>query len=60
VARLAIGQPLSQPHPMLTVENALQPGRHRFRLVVTDNAGNESAPDEIVIIVRPAPPRHER
>ena len=60
MARLALGRPLSQAHPTLMVDNALPPGRHRFRLVVTDKAGNDSAPDEIVITVRPVPPRHER
>ena len=33
-------------------ENPLPVGRHRFRLVVTDEAGNVSAPDEVDVIVR--------
>jgi len=60
MALLVIGRPLAQAEPTLTVENALRPGRHRFRLVVTDKAGNDSAPDEIVVLVRPAPPQRER
>ena len=60
MALLVIGRPLAQSGPSLTIENALRPGRHLFRLVVTDKAGNDSAPDEIVVTVRPAPPARER
>lgn len=31
--------------------NTLKPGRHRFRLVVVDDSGNSSLPDEITVIV---------
>ena len=30
----------------------LKPGRHVFRLVVVDDDDNESAPDEVTVIVR--------
>lgn len=33
-------------------QNPLTPGRHVFRLVVEDDAGNQSAPNEAVVIVR--------
>src|SRR5215204_1917541 len=35
----------------LSPQNALSVGPHRFRLVVTDEAGNESEPAEVTIIV---------
>jgi len=35
----------------ITDANALKPGRHRFRLVVIDDSGNSSLPDEITVIV---------
>lgn len=35
----------------LTPNNALPLGRHTFRLVVVDDSGNVSAPDEVVVIV---------
>jgi hypothetical protein len=31
--------------------NPLKLGRHRFRLIVLDDAGNKSAPDEVEVIV---------
>lgn len=35
----------------ITPNNALNLGRHRFRLIVVDDSGNVSAPDEVVVIV---------
>ncbi|WP_341679308.1 hypothetical protein [Niveibacterium sp. SC-1] len=35
----------------LSVDRPLAIGRHRFRLVVVDDAGNASQPDEVVVIV---------
>ena len=32
-------------------EKPLPVGRHRFRLVVFDDAGNESKPDEVIVFV---------
>lgn len=31
--------------------NPLPPGRHRFRLVVEDDAGNQSEPSEVEVLV---------
>ena len=47
---------MEQAEPQLLVENKLKPGRYRFQLVVTDTAGLESDPAEMVVTVRePAP-----
>jgi len=35
----------------ITAAKPLPLGRHRFRLVVIDDSGNKSVPDEVVIIV---------
>ena len=35
----------------ITANNPLAVGRHRFRLVVVDDSGNTSAPDEADVIV---------
>lgn len=35
----------------LNPERPLALGRHRFRLIVVDDSGNKSAPDEVEIIV---------
>lgn len=45
--------------PHLLVENQFTPGRYRFQLVVTDDAGLESDPAELVVTVREIirPPR---
>lgn len=44
----------TEPKVEVTVDpnNPFPVGRLRFRLVVTDDAGNESAPDEVDVIVR--------
>lgn len=39
--------------PVVKVE-PLPPGRYRFELVVTDTAGNDSAPAQVEVIVEPA------
>ena len=50
-----LNQPISTQDPKVEVTvNRDQPlpiGKHRFRLVVIDQAGNESVPDEIEVIV---------
>lgn len=54
---LAAGTALRQRVPTVLVENRLEPGAWRFRLTVVDDAGNESAPAELVVqIVRPGTP----
>lgn len=35
----------------LSDERPLKLGRHRFRLIVVDDSGNKSVPDEVVVIV---------
>jgi hypothetical protein len=35
----------------VTPRNPLRPGRHRFRLIVVDDSGNESEPDEVEVVV---------
>lgn len=35
----------------ITPNNPLRVGRHTFRLVVTDDSGNVSQPDQVVVIV---------
>ncbi len=44
----------SEPKVEVTVrpDNPFPVGRLRFRLVVTDDAGNESTPDEVDVIIR--------
>lgn len=59
MAILVIGRPLSQTQPRLVIENQLKPGLHRFRLIVTDASGNESAADEVVVRVRASSQRRE-
>lgn len=47
--------PIETNDPKIEVTLAgapLKPGRHRFRLVVIDDSGNASAPDEVSVIVR--------
>ena len=55
MAVLTPGVPVASDSPLLEVEG-LAPGTHRFRLVVEDDAGNTSLPDEReVTVVRSAP-----
>lgn len=35
----------------VTAANPLKPGRHRFRLIVVDDSGNASEPDEVEVLV---------
>lgn len=53
---LAPGVAFRSRAPTLAVENTLEAGAWRFRLTVLDDAGNESAPAELVVQVR-APER---
>ena len=56
MATLELHQPFETTEPRLRVENILLPGRHRFRLIVVDDDGIESAPvDTLVTIVGPVP-----
>ena len=50
---LAFQKPVRTAEPQLLVENELEPGSYRFRLVVVDDSGNESAPNDLIVQVRP-------
>lgn len=50
---LAPNVPHSGADPRIVVENKLEPGKYRFRLVVLDEAKNASLPADIVVEVRP-------
>jgi hypothetical protein len=52
VAKFVRGVPQTTRVPGITVDAGLGPGIHRFRLVVVDNDGLQSAPDEALIEVR--------
>jgi len=59
MAAFTVGQSIVSTVPRITVDGDLEPGRHRFTLVVTDDAGNSSAVAEAVVLVfdrRPPPP----
>ena len=55
MAEFAVGQDIETDVP--TVEVTVNPqvplplGRHRFRLIVVDDSGNRSMPDEVDVIV---------
>ncbi len=55
MAEFIVNQDIKTEEPRIEVtitqDSPLKPGRHRFRLVVTDDAGNISIPDEIQVIV---------
>ncbi|TGX53696.1 hypothetical protein E5A73_12835 [Sphingomonas gei] len=48
---LSPGKTFSTSQPSVVVENALDPGRHVFELVVIDDSGNASAPVSLVVSV---------
>ena len=52
MATFVLNQPIVTAEPGIVVENQLKPGSYRFRLVVVDNDGNQSAPSERVVVVR--------
>lgn len=54
MATLTPLQPFVTGEPTVLVENRLPAGSFRFQLVCVDEAGNESAPAEIAVIVREA------
>ena len=51
MARFEINQPLVTQEPRILVDAGLRAGLHRFRLVVTDDQGLSSQPDEVVVQV---------
>ena len=55
MAEFRLHPPLTTQDPKVEVtvdrERPLAVGKHRFRLIVVDQAGNESVPDEIEVVV---------
>jgi hypothetical protein len=55
MAEFIVNQPVETETPTvevtLTPNNPLRLGRHRFRLIVVDDSGNRSQPDEVEVIV---------
>ena len=47
-------KPIVTDRPLITVDAGLPPGKYRFRLVVEDRQGRQSAPEEAVVEIRPA------
>lgn len=51
MARFEIGTAIVTSDPAIVVDAGLAPGRHLFQLVVEDEAGNPSQPDQVVVTV---------
>jgi hypothetical protein len=51
MARFAVGRPVKTPEPVVTVDGGLEPGAHRFQLVVTTVDGRVSKPDVVTVTV---------
>lgn len=55
MAEFRLNQPITTQDAKVEVsvtrEQPLAVGKHRFRLIVVDQAGNESVPDEIEVVV---------
>jgi hypothetical protein len=55
MAEFIVNQDVETETPTVEVtispNNPLRLGRHRFRLIVVDDSGNKSIPDEVVVIV---------
>lgn len=55
MAKFEINVPIETADPLIVVEvdpaKPLARGRHLFSLQVTDDSGNESEPDQVVVIV---------
>ncbi len=45
--------PRTTDEPVITVDPGLPPGQYRFRLVVVDDDGNASRPDERLVTILP-------
>ena len=52
--RLLPKKPIVTTRPLITVDAGLPPGKYRFRLVVEDRQGRQSAPEEVFVEIRPA------
>jgi hypothetical protein len=53
MAKFNVGSAVITEVPEVLVDAGIPAGRHRFRLVVIDSAGNTSRPDEIVLAINP-------
>ena len=51
MAKFAINRPLTTTEPKVVVDAGLPEGRHRFSLVVVNEAGAQSPPDVVVVTV---------
>jgi hypothetical protein len=51
VAKFVRGRPVETDAPTVEVDGGLPPGRHRFELVVEDEAGNRSDPSTVDVVV---------
>jgi hypothetical protein len=56
MAEFRLNRPVTTRDPRVVVDAGLPAGRHTFELVVTDAAGNRSAPARLIVVVRPPPP----
>jgi hypothetical protein len=60
MARFVLNQTIETAEPTIAVDAGLPPGRHRFQLVVIDDAGRRSRPVEAIVEVQrevvPPPP----
>jgi hypothetical protein len=60
MARFVLNQTIETAEPTIAVDPGLPPGRHRFQLVVIDDAGRRSRPVEAIVEVQreivPPPP----
>lgn len=53
MARFDVGTAIVTTAPVIVVDAGLAAGRHLFQLVVEDQAGNRSRPDQAVVTVQP-------
>jgi hypothetical protein len=51
MARFVINQTVVTSTPQVLVDAGVEPGPRRFRLVVVDERGNHSRPDDVVVTV---------
>ena len=57
MTRFAVDRPVKTPEPTVTVDAGLEPGTHRFQLVVATTDGRTSRPDVVTVtVVERGPP----
>jgi hypothetical protein len=52
MARFAVGQMVETREPIIEVDPGMEPGRHRFQLVVVNEANVRSAPATAIIEIK--------